>query len=78
MTEKESDEMMKKIAEELKEKIPENMGFALLAYEFGEGADKKMLYISNTNRIDVMNIMAEFLENNLDLLKDEEGKDVSL
>ena len=41
------------------------MGFALLAYEFGEGDDKRMLYVSNSNREDVMVAMVEFLEKNL-------------
>ena len=42
------------------------MGFALLAYEFGEGDDKKMMYVSNSNREDVMLAMCEFLQKNMD------------
>ena len=79
MTEKEqqANDMLQNIAQDIKEKLPEGMGFALLAYEFGEGEGKKMLYISNSRRIDVMNAMTEFLQKNLD---DPEmfGKDVSL
>ena len=67
--------MMQEIAKEIKEKLPEGMGFALLAYEFGEGDDKKMMYVSNSNREDVMLAISEFLEKNMD---DPEmfGKDV--
>ena len=45
--------------------------------EFGEGDDKKMLYISNSQRQDVMNAMVEFLQKNLDDPK-MFGKDVQL
>ena len=63
MTEREekANAMMQEIAKEIKEKLPEGMGFALLAYEFGEGDDKKMMYVSNSNREDVMLAMCEFL-----------------
>lgn len=79
MTEKEEQakEVLQEIASDIKEKLPEGMGFALLAYEFGEGEGKKMLYISNSNRLDVMNAMTEFLQKNLDN-PEMFGKDVSL
>ena len=77
MTEREekANAMMQEIAKEIKEKLPEGMGFALLAYEFGEGDDKKMMYVSNSNREDIMLAMCEFLQKNMD---DPEmfGKDV--
>lgn len=77
MTEREekANAMMQEIAKEIKEKLPEGMGFALLAYEFEEGDDKKMMYVSNSNREDVMLAMCEFLQKNMD---DPEmfGKDV--
>lgn len=68
MTEREekANSMMQEIAKEIKEKLPEGMGFALLAYEFGEGDDKKMMYVSNSNREDVMLAMCEFLQKNVD------------
>lgn len=53
------------IAKDIKEKLPENMGFALLTYEFGEGDDKRMMYISNSNREDVIKAMLEFVDKNL-------------
>lgn len=77
MTEKEQEasKMLQEIAKDIKEKLPEGMGFALLAYEFGEADDRKMLYVSNSNRTDVMNAMVEFLQKNVE---DPEmfGKDV--
>ena len=67
--------MMQEIAKDIKEKLPEGMGFALLAYEFGDAEDRRMMYVSNSNREDVMLAMCEFLQKNMD---DPEmfGKDV--
>lgn len=77
MTEREqqANNVLQNIAKDIKAKLPKGMGFALLAYEFGEGDDKRMLYVSNSNREDVMVAMVEFLEKNLN---DPEmfGKDV--
>lgn len=66
---------LQSIAKEIKEKLPEKMGFALLTYEFGEGEDKRMMYVSNSNREDVIKAMLEFVDKNLN---DPEmfGKDV--
>jgi hypothetical protein len=63
--EKQANEILQSIAKDIKEKLPENMGFALLAYEFGDGEDKRLMYISNSNREDVMKAMVEFLEKNV-------------
>ena len=77
MTEREeqANAALQDIAKDIKAKLPENFGFALLTYEFGEGDDRKMLYISNSQRQDVMNAMVEFLLKNA---KNPEmfGKDV--
>lgn len=78
MTEREQqvNAMLQNIARDIQEKLPDGMGFALLAYEFEDVTkDKKMLYVSNSNREDVMAAMVEFLEKNLN---DPEmfGKDV--
>lgn len=77
MTEREqqANNVLQNITKDIKAKLPKGMGFALLAYEFGEGDDKRMLYVSNSNREDVMVAMVEFLEKNLN---DPEmfGKDV--
>lgn len=73
--EKEANDVLQQIAADIKEKLPENMGFALLAYEFGDADDRRMLYISNSNREDVIKSMLEFCDKNL---KDPKmfGKDV--
>lgn len=78
MTEREqqANAMLQNIARDIQEKLPDGMGFTLLAYEFEDVTkDKKMLYVSNSNREDVMAAMVEFLEKNLN---DPEmfGKDV--
>ena len=77
MTEREekANAIMQEIAKEIKEKLPEGIGFALLAYEFGDAEDRRMMYISNSNREDVLKAMLEFVNKNLN---DPEmfGKDI--
>lgn len=63
--EKQANDVLQSIARDIKEKLPEGMGFALLTYEFGEGEDKRMMYISNSNREDVIKSMLEFCDKNL-------------
>ena len=77
MTEREekANAIMQEIAKDIKEKLPEGMGFALLAYEFGDIDDRKMMYISNSNREDVLKAMLEFVDKNLNDPK-MFGKDV--
>ena len=67
MTEREekANSMMQEIAKDIKEKLPEGMGFALLAYEFGDAEDRRMMYVSNSNREDVIKSMLEFCDKNL-------------
>lgn len=64
MTDREiqANNMLQSIAKDIKEKLPENMGFALLAYEFGPIEERKMLYVSNSQREDVILAMTEFIE----------------
>lgn len=73
--EKQANEALQAIAKEIKEKLPESMGFALLAYEFGDEDDRRMMYISNSNREDVLKAMLEFVNKNLNDPK-MFGKDV--
>ena len=68
-------DILQGIAKEISEKLPEGMGFALLAYEFGDKDDRRMLYVSNSNREDVMKAMLEFVDKNLNDPK-MYGKDV--
>ena len=73
--EQQANDALQAIAKEIKEKLPENMGFALLAYEFGDAKNRRMMYVSNSNREDVIKSMLEFCDKNLN---DPEmfGKDV--
>ena len=67
--EQEANEKLQAIAKEIEEKLPEDMGFALLAYEFGpvkEGEEHKMLYVSNSQREDVILAMTEFIKKQLE------------
>ena len=73
--EKQANDALQVIAKEIKERLPEKMGFALLTYEFGDAEDRKMMYVSNSNREDVMLAMCEFLQKNMDDPK-MFGKDV--
>lgn len=58
---------LQKIAKDIKTALPENMGFALLAYEFnGEKGNHKMMYVSNSQREDVILAMTEFIKKQLD------------
>ena len=65
--EKEASEILQEIAKYIDSKLPDKMGFTLLAYEFGDdNSDKKMLYVSNSNRKDVIWAMTEFIKKNVD------------
>ena len=67
MTEREeqANNMLQKIMQEIKNKLPEGMGFTLLAYEFGDKDGRRMLYASNSEREDVLKAMLEFVDKNL-------------
>lgn len=67
--------MLQEIAKEIRDKLPEKMGFALLTYEFGDEDYRRMLYVSNSNREDVLRVMLEFVDENLNDPK-MYGKDV--
>lgn len=73
--EKQASKMLQSIAKDIQNKLPNGMGFTLLAYEFGEADYNKMLYVSNSKREDVIKAMLEFVDKNLN---DESifGKDV--
>ena len=67
MTEREEqvNNMLQEIMNDIKKKLPEGMGFTLLAYEFGDKEGRRMLYASNSNREDVIKAMLEFVDKNL-------------
>ena len=59
--EEEANKKLQKIASYIKSELPEGMGFALLAFEFGDAKDRQMLYISNADRSDIKDAMTEWL-----------------
>ena len=63
--EQEVNDMLQEIMQEIKNKLPEGMGFTLLAYEFGDKDGRRMLYASNSKREDVLKAMLEFVDKNL-------------
>lgn len=73
--EKQANDMLQEIVREIDAKLPEGMGFALLAYEFEDKNGRRMLYASNSNREDVLKAMLEFVNKNLNDPK-MYGKDV--
>lgn len=66
---------LQEIARDISNKLPEKMGFALLTYEFGDDDNRRMLYVSNSNREDVLKAMLEFVDKNVNN-PDMYGKDV--
>ncbi len=66
MTEREqqASNMLQNIARDIQNKLPEGFGFTLLAYEFGDGDNRRMLYVSNGDRPNVLKAMEEFIEVN--------------
>lgn len=62
--EKQANALLQAIAKDIQEKLPDGMGFALLTYEFGDELGRRMFYVSNSDRMDVLRAMAEFIERN--------------
>lgn len=71
--EKEANTILREIAKDIQEKLPDGMGFALLAFEFGDKDDRRMMYVSNADREYIQKSMLEFC-NKVD--KTNFGKDV--
>ena len=61
MNENHIKETLTTIANEITAKLP-NTGFVLLAYEFNKTG--RTMYISNSNREDVLKAMQEFIDKN--------------
>lgn len=74
MTEREqlAKDMLQEIAKDVTKKLPKDFGFCLLAYEFGNKPNKQMLYVSNSNREDVVKAMSEWINT---VNNDTYGKD---
>lgn len=45
-------------------KLPDNHGFVILTFPFGNDPGQRLQYASNANRTDVLNAMKEFIIRN--------------
>lgn len=63
---------MQNIARKVKEELPDNFGFVVLAFKFNEKGE--MIYISDANRQDVVQAMKEFIEKTEDNYGNDTGK----
>jgi len=63
---KELNEYVKKkmqvIAKKVDDELPEGYGFVVLVFNFGEGKNNELMYVSNANRKDIVKAMKEFIE----------------
>lgn len=74
--EKQARDMLQEIAKDIEKKLPEKMGFTLLAYEFECEEGNTLMYVSNSKKEDVLNAMVEFVQKNIEDPKIW-GKDIS-
>lgn len=63
---------MQHIARKVKEELPDNFGFVVLAFKFNEKGE--MIYVSDANRQDVVQAMKEFIEKTEDNYGNDTGK----
>lgn len=54
-------EYLREAAKAVKEKLPDNFGFILLAFSFNGEGDRRLAYISNAQRTDAINALKEWL-----------------
>ena len=54
------EDVMQELARNIQKKLGKEMGFALLAFDFGDGG--RMNYVSNGEREDVVEAMKEFIK----------------
>ena len=70
-------DVLQKISNEINDKLPEKMGFILLAYEFGDKKDKRnMIYTSNSNRTDIVKAMLQIIYYSLKENKKKKKNDI--
>ncbi len=65
---------MQKIARKVDEELPSGYGFVVLAFNFGEGKDNEMMYVSNANRQDIVKAMKEWIEKTEENYGNDTGK----
>lgn len=54
-------EYLRDMARTLADRLPDNHGFILLTFPFGNDPGSRIAYISNAQRADAINAMKEFL-----------------
>lgn len=54
-------EYLKEMSKILESKLPDNYGFILFAFPFGDSPDNRMYYTSNANRKDAVAALKEWL-----------------
>ena len=54
--------------------MPEGYGFVVLAFNFGEGKDNEMMYVSNANRLDIVAAMKEWIKKTENNFGNDTGK----
>lgn len=52
---------LRQMAKLVEAKLPDNHGFILLTFPFGDDPDSRMTYTSNAQRSDCINALKEFL-----------------
>lgn len=52
---------MQKIAKEISRELPRGMGFVLLTFDFGDSLSRRLNYVSNGNREDIVKVMKEWI-----------------
>ena len=52
---------LKRIAKNIDKSLPKDFGFVLLTFKFNE-SNSKLMYISNSNRSDVIKAMEEWID----------------
>lgn len=65
---------MQKIAKKVDEELPIGYGFVVLAFNFGEGKDNEMMYVSNANRQDIVKAMKEWIKKTEENFGNDTGK----
>ena len=65
---------MQRIARKVDEELPSGYGFAVLVFNFGEGKDNEIMYVSNADRQDIVKAMEEWIEKTKDTFGNDTGK----
>ena len=65
---------MQRIATGVEQELPPNFGFVVLAFPFGESGQNELMYVSNSNRDDVIKAMMEFVDKTKNTYGNDTGK----